>query len=400
MRARRSVVMVAAMGAVGLAARPAVAQEVTWHGQIRPRYEFRDPSGDGHDAFTSMRVRAGLDAALDPGVSVFIQLQDVRVWGEETSTLADFRADDFDLHQAYIHYRGRRLPWFEARVGRQETNLGGQRLVGAVDWTQQGRSFDGVRFDLTGGSKRVTAALLAYKLADATASTHTSDAEMYGAYATAKAVGPGDLDLYYLYDRALAADATRQSTFGARYVFAGALTGRVEGSLQRGDRAGAPVSAFMFGVRVGRAIAEGKSTATLWYDYLSGDGDPDDGETGVFSTLYATNHKFYGFADLFLDIPAQTGGRGLQDLALKVSWKPTGRMSVGADLHTFRAAEQGTLSTAHFADELDLTVSHQYTSHLALVAGLSLVRQDDALAEIGRLSQNMTWGYLMLNAAF
>ncbi len=30
-------------------------------------------------------------------------------------------------------------------------------------------------------------------------------------------------------------------------------------------------------------------------------------------TLFATNHKFYGFADLFLNIPRDTAGRGLRD---------------------------------------------------------------------------------------
>lgn len=56
---------------------------------------------------------------------------------------------------------------------------------------------------------------------------------------------------------------------------------------------------------------------TLWYDHLSGDDDPSDGTVRVFDTLFATNHKFYGLADYFLNIPVQTVGRGLQDLALK-----------------------------------------------------------------------------------
>ena len=81
---------------------PIAAQEVTVRGQLRPRYEFRDPSPTGGDGFTSMRARANISAALERNVHIFVQLQDVRLWGSETNTLGDFQADNFDLHQGYI----------------------------------------------------------------------------------------------------------------------------------------------------------------------------------------------------------------------------------------------------------------------------------------------------------
>jgi len=122
------------------------AQDVELNGQIRPRTEMRDLGGDDDRvAFTSMRVRAGFLASLERSVNVFVQFQDVRLWGEETSTLADFSADNLDLHQGYLELGFGEDGQITAKVGRQETNLGGQRLVGAVGWTPQGRSFDGVR---------------------------------------------------------------------------------------------------------------------------------------------------------------------------------------------------------------------------------------------------------------
>ncbi|MBT4502356.1 MAG: alginate export family protein, partial [Gemmatimonadetes bacterium] len=99
-------------------------------GQVRPRLEFRDPAAGGQDdSFTSMRVRAQLQTTLERDVSVFVQWQDVRLWGEETNTLGDFSADSFDLHQGYVDFGnvgGRSL---SIRLGRQEISLGGQRLV-------------------------------------------------------------------------------------------------------------------------------------------------------------------------------------------------------------------------------------------------------------------------------
>jgi hypothetical protein len=377
---------------------PAAGQDVRFSGQVRPRYELRDPVGGSSDSFTSMRVRAAVQALVDPNLSIFIQLQDVRAWGEEGNTLSDFRADNLDVHQAYLRYRGERLDWLTATLGRQETNFGGQRLVGAVGWTQQGRSFDGARVGIA--RDRATVSLIAYTLADATAPAHDEDAQLFGAYGTVAEVGPGALDVYLLHDRGTGDSPTSQSTFGSRWAFTGNVSGRFEVSLQRGDRAGTPVSAYMVGGRLGTTFAEDRAGLTLWYDYLSGDSDPGDGESGVFSTLYATNHKFYGFADLFLDIPAHTAGAGLQDMAAKVSWTVAEGVRLGADFHHFRAAQQGDLSTAHFANELDLTVSHRYSEHLGVTAGLSLVLQDDALAEIGRLSEDMQWLYIMFDAHF
>ena len=50
----------------------------------------------------------------------FAQIQDVRVWGEETNTLADFSADRFDLHQAWVEL---------GRVGALDTDASVVRMV-------------------------------------------------------------------------------------------------------------------------------------------------------------------------------------------------------------------------------------------------------------------------------
>ena len=63
---------------------PLAAQDVNISGQIRPRYEYRDPVDGAKDAFTSMRVRIGLKAEVDRNLSLFVQMQDVRLFGEET----------------------------------------------------------------------------------------------------------------------------------------------------------------------------------------------------------------------------------------------------------------------------------------------------------------------------
>lgn len=379
---------------------PAAAQELDFAGQVRPRYEFRDPTGaaGSADVLISMRTRASLRARLERGVSLFVQLQDVRLWGEERSTLADFSADHLDLHQGYLEIAfgkgdGR------ARVGRQEVSFGGQRLVGAVDWTQQGRSFDGARLTLADG--RGDLDLLGVRISDADAPGSDADHDFFGVYGVLDEVLGGALDLYALHDRRRGGGDLDRSTLGFRaHGAAGGITYRFEASYQTGSEGELDLAAFMLGGRVGATFADGRASATLWYDHLSGDDDPGDDEIGVFNTLYATNHKFYGFADLFLDIPSHTGGLGLQDLALKTSYRARNDLDLRVDLHAFRLAEELANGEARLGEEIDLTAIYRHSEGLTVQGGLSYVVQGDALAAIGRLSENATFVYLMLNAGF
>ena len=384
--------------AVLLVAGHATAKEITVGGQVRPRFEFRDPVAGSHDTFISMRVRAQVKASLERDVTVLVQLQDVRLWGGETNTLGDYSADHLDLHQGYFELGRLGDGQIGVRVGRQEIAFGGQRLIGAVGWTQQGRAFDGVRMMLAPESGKVD--LIAIRLGDATGARVNQDAYLAGAYGQIMKMEKAALDLYTFYNR-VSGGSTNQWTLGARLVGKpGGMAYRVEGSYQTGERGGQDVAAFMFGGRVGISVSEGKGQITLWYDYLSGDDAPGDGETKVFDTLFATNHKFYGFADLFLSIPNHTGGLGLQDLALKTKFAPQKGVSLGVNLHAFRTARKGSLTTSRLGEEVDVTLSYKYSSEVTFVGGFSYIVAKDGLAQINRATQDVKWGYVMTNVAF
>ncbi|MFV2006168.1 MAG: alginate export family protein [Longimicrobiales bacterium] len=392
----KAAVVVVALGMIS----PLAAQEVTFRGQIRPRTEFRDPAAEGAQSFTSMRVRVTMAALLEDDVSIVIQLQDVRIFGEETSTLGDFSADNLDLHQGFVDMGRFESAATAVRIGRQEVKLGGERLVGSVGWTQQARSFDGarVRFNRDWGSVD----FIGFKTAENLAEKVGTDAEFVGVYATVSSMESGALDLYGFYQRVREQADVDQATLGARFAGSGGrIDYRAEASLQVGDRGGDDVRAFMLGGRVGFGMGPAnKGRITLWYDYLSGDDTPGDGKARVFDTMFATNHKFYGFADLFLNIPVQTAGLGLQDFAVKGSLQARNDVKLGLDLHSFRLAKRGGTTTAHLAEEIDFTVTHRHSSNLGITGGLSVVIQADGFADIGRLTENATWGYLMLNATF
>lgn len=398
-RVPRGAVTWAAVLATGLAAGQGSAQELDVRGQVRPRLEVRDPGG-GEDAvaLTTMRVRAAVEAALEKGVSIVLQFQDVRTWGEETSTLGDFSADQLDLHQGYVRLSLGAAGRVAATVGRQETDFGGQRLVGAVGWTPQGRSFDGLRVTTAPSWGRLD--LIAYKLRESGVAD-APEADLLGAYGVFDIGQQNALDLYLLYDREAGLQRTDRVTYGGRFAGAArSLTYRGEVSLQAGDRRGADVSAYMVGARLGTSFADGRGTVALWFDLLSGDADDGDGETKVFDTLFATNHKFYGFADLFLDIPVHTGGLGLRDMAVKTGYELTESIEAAADLHQFDLAEKGGFATTSLGQELDVTLRYRYSANLSLSAGHSVVWSNNPLRTLGRASGTLHFGYLMLDATF
>ena len=373
------------------------AKEISFGGQVRPRAEFRDPVGAGYDVLTSMRVRAQMVAKLDRGVDAFVQIQDVRLWGEETNTLGDFDANNFDLHQGYVTLNKINDSGLSIRAGRQAISFGGQRLIGAVEWTQQGRVFDGVRATLK--NERTTVDVIGIRLADATAGLpHKNNAYLWGAYATLKAGEGQTVDAYGLYNR-VSGGVTDQYTLGLRCVGkAGGIVYRAEGAFQTGERGGSYVSAYMFGGRAGTSV--GKGQITVWYDYLSGDDNSTDRDVKVFDTLFATNHKFYGFADVFLNIPVHTGGLGLQDAAVKVAFPVAEGARLAIDGHAFMLAKKGAASSKRLGEEVDVTLSYKYSGEVTFVGGFSYVIAKQALADIGRLSDDMKFSYLMMNVAF
>jgi len=387
----------------------AAAQEVDlkFGGQVRPRFEYRNPLQlpDGSaENFTSMRTRFDLRAGLDDNLSAFIQIQDVRLWGSEGNTLGDFSADGLDIHQAYIDLGKAENGGFMGRFGRQEVNFGGQRLIGAVNWAQQARSFDGIRVGSGGSVGNID--FFAAKIQDNQALDVEQEADLVSAYGTWDISETQDLDLYWILDHreddeAVAGDQnTDRHTLGARWV--GSVSGftyRGEGSYQTGTVVGTDVSAFMLGARLGHGFG-GKGSVTLWYDYLSGDGDLGDDTIKVFDTLFATNHKFYGFADLFLNIPLHTGGRGLQDLAIKGAYRVNPEWTLKLDVHTFNMADKGSLTSGHFGEEIDVGASWKYNKYLNVSGGFAYVFQSDGWAEIGRLNEDLGWVYLMLDAKF
>ena len=387
----------AILGAVLLAGFPpgmAASQEVSVGGQVRPRVEHRTAPVRSSYELTTMRLRFRVEARPAPPFRILAELQDVRTWADGRSTPGSYTRHDLGLHQGFFDVTlGER---WSARVGRQEIALGGERLIGAVGWAQQGRSFDAVRTTLRTSVFNID--LFGARLTGG-ATDRVGPPAILGAYAVASG-GSHTLDTYGFLSLTRPVD-TQQLTSGLRaHGRLGSVTYRVEGAAQVGRRSGERVRGWMFGMRLGHALPQPFGNLSIWYDHLSGDAAPGDGTVRAFETLFATNHKFYGYADLFLNIPRDTGGRGLRDLALKGSLHGPAGIRIGADFHAFRVAEGSGLTTARLAEEVDITLSYDINSALTLTGGWSHVWGRRGLAEIGRDAGHYTFTYLMTSVVF
>ncbi len=384
-----------------LVAPPALAQGPTLavDGQVRLRGEWDGrTSATAADAATLSRIRLGVRVAADSALRVYLQLQDARAWGTESNTLTDASADQLDLHQGYVEL-GRPEGRFGARLGRQELSLGDERLVGPVGWTNTGRSFDGALVRMRDGRLEARAFWMVVAERDALIATGLDpqanegaddDGWLVGAFASVPA-GALTLEGTLLHDRNAVTDASWTAAVRAH---GGQATWRLDGTAAY--QFGRDRRAYLVSGRVGKEWP--RLAASVQVDYLSGDGEPTDPTRRAFHTLYATNHKFYGFMDYFLALPAQTAEAGLLDAQLRLE-VPTGPWRWRVDAHRFATAEPRAGSRA-LGTEIDLVGSRPVAKGAVLELGAAVFAPARLagvlLPAFAAGTRSTYWGYAQL----
>jgi hypothetical protein len=133
----------------------------TINGQVRTRTEARQGVGtpyikDSWPAyFTSQRTNLNIGYRWDK-MNFNVDLRDVRVWGQDASSISNADGSKLFLHQAWADVvlgttadTNARFQWFDnfsVKVGRQEIVYDDVRLLGNLDWLQQGRRHDAAIF--------------------------------------------------------------------------------------------------------------------------------------------------------------------------------------------------------------------------------------------------------------
>ncbi len=399
--------------------------EVSFDAEARLRPESRsdaDFNAAVRDdrSFVDQRIRLGV--RLEKGrLSAYVQAQDSRSWGSEASTASNER--NLDLHQGWVEWTDtdRR---FRVRAGRQELAYGEERLVGAFNWSNIGRSFDAVRLAWSAERWKLDA------FAARTASRgRTSDSQdLFGAYGSVLENRPAsqvEAYLLWLRDRLARAGELPGAGVGRTSIWTagGRVRGTVRGwsyglelALQAGDRATDAHEAWALASRAGyRFRSPLKPYLGAGFDAASGDGDPADGDSGEFENLFPTNHAFYGSMDY-------VGWRNVKDAVLRFRIEPAEKVVVQADFHDFALEDPagrwsdaggativpgvpGGAAGSDLGRELDLTVRVSFEGW-ALEGGLSrffageFPERASAFVPTAVRGDDSDWGYLMVTARF
>jgi hypothetical protein len=348
--------------------------EILVNGQLRPRLyahsgkDFRGADSEWREVVTQ-RARLGLMAEEASGLALKIEVQDARIWGEETDTLDDASANGFDVRQAFAV-----LPLLESlalKIGRQEIDLDGERLVSSVAWTQRGRSFDAARLTWSAFGEVLTLQGLYAKVEEtgrdpdgAVPFGRSGDTDFAGAHVSVEFLPEHEIAPVYLFRSDRSADEIRH-TIGTT------LRGRVRGLeygleafYQLGDLAGSAIDAFMAAARLSYTVAlDQKPRMSAWAETLSGGGgDP----AGTFDTLYGNNHDYYGEMDFFTTMAIDTANLGLVDLGGQLGSDIVEHLRAHADFHHFRSEDETPSGEQTFGNELDLSVRWDIHDHVSL----------------------------------
>ena len=293
------------------------SQRIELGGMVRVRGEMQrrsptPPDRDGRrtNELVLGRARLHADARIASDLRAFVELQDARIWGEEPGTVSD--TGGVDLSQGYVDFE---RVWDDTRVrvGRQAVSYSDQRFIGALEWSNPGRRFDGVTATHARGD--ATYDVFAYRLADGFAAGDPGDNDvgLVGGWA----VFPGVETLGTVEAFALLLNSSVQTpsevqpglaprdgltqfwTLGSRVHGKDADRGidwDFQGAVQTGDVGGDDLSAWALRGEIG--IEMGRGRLGFEADYATGEKRLDDGQRDQFQVLFPTNHGYYGIHDL------------------------------------------------------------------------------------------------------
>ena len=286
--------------------------------------------------------------------------------------------------------------------GRIEFNLGPQRLIGSVGWNNVGRSFDGGV--LSYSFEKINLHAFAFQIAESFLEGDSLDQTLGGIYADLNLVENYTIQPFIIVESILRTDNLDRYTLGF-YVKgrSGNLFHETEFAYQTGKMLvsgrAQDISAMMGALNVGYKFGgEQNPILILGIDYLSGDDNFADNDYKAFNTLYATNHKYYGYMDYFVNLPANTNGAGLTDIHAKFAFQPFEKINAGLNFHIFNSSADYNLlkgnSSTSYGNELDLTISYKSSDNLNVTGGFSLFLPGEIFEET-RGSDTSTWMYLM-----
>ncbi len=366
----------------------ALAGAIEVNGDIRYR-TFMDNTDFNSDTdayfWSEMRSRVNLSASNGDNLNFFMQMQDSRTIGNESSAIADNGM--YSMHQAYFTYSPCAASSFMA--GKFALGLHNERLVGKVGWSNVGRTFEGLVLNRTFDS--FTATFLGTQL------NETFNADMdHKLWGANFALDMFDVFGYWDFNENEDSDHSRMTVGIYRAHAWDAMDYEFMGAYQMGTYdADTDIAAMMFFAEFGFTLENGARVAAL-LDYTSGD-DASTEECEAFDNLFYTGHKFRGAMDYFVG----NNDEGLMDMAFKVSYPVTAAWGLSAAAHMFTYAEVAEGAEDALGNELDFAATYT-DGAFKWTNGLSMFITGDADVpnDTSSTGDNSMWFYSQFTASF
>ena len=351
---------------------------------VQARGRLEAPFGVGYvpdssDVYYLSRLRFDLGVRPTKWLRFFAQAQDSRAIGYDLGPKPASMFDPIDLRQAYVEIGGVEATPACVRVGRQEMQFGGGRLVSASEWSNTGRTFDAARLSLSASG--VKADFFGGSVIQPDSNRfdrHKPGDHLYGTY-----IGLGRLmpqavvEPYFLVKTNLGVngehgDLGNAHVYTSGFRVAGRLPARFDYSTeiahQWGFWAADGISATAGYHTLGwTAVPRGwRPRLSTDITHASGDGTYKDGNRNTFDQLYGGLHSQVGVAD-------QVGWRNIRNYKAGVDVTPTRKLKASVDFRElYLASTQDGLynssgtrvvlnrkaTSTHVGSELDLQASY------------------------------------------
>ncbi|KAA5543342.1 alginate export family protein [Adhaeribacter rhizoryzae] len=421
--------------------------QFTVSGQVRTRSELRNGQGTlttkeaAPAFFTSQRTRLNV-GYTGYRFKLFTAIQDVRIWGQDASTINRITPDANDgllVHEAWgeimLLDTTAAIENLSLKIGRQELVYDDSRLLGNLDWLQQGRRHDlallklehkgwmghlGVAYNQN--QERKASTIYNGIPTGYTAGTNgigTLYKSLQFLYLGRK-FGKGnasflilkdDFNKYHMDSTVRVLDKGTWSRVTSGFYVATNLSPKISftGSayLQGGkDKNGGKLRSHLVSAAAMYAVSPQLSVGP-GIDYTSGNNRVTPNATNrQFDPLYGTPHKFWGNMDYFY-VADGFGKNGLINYYLKSRYKLKDNLVMNLDAHQFVASNNVVNNDRvsldrNFGTELDLVVNYGLTKMINLEAGYSHFFATSTLASsavknVSNPDLQADWAYLMIN---
>lgn len=316
--------------------------------------------------------------------------------------------DSIALQNAYLDLKYPFSPETQLllRTGRQEVDLGKQRLVSSLAWVNSRRTFDGLRLQGSWNPFQVDAFYLQPVHVKSWDFNQSSPQQsLYGLYGHAP-VGALEAELYWLgLHKANAqyhdiSGIENRHTLGTRWatLFKKDWNAEFEGAWQWGMFTNQAIQAGFVATEVsyqpGQLERWANPRFSLGFDYASGDASREDKVLNTFNQLYPLAHAYYSISDVLARQNAVDARLGVQVFPLKA-------FQLSATLHQFwrasttddiygvagsRFREGGHRSAQTIGTAIDLVAKYKFSPQWDAEGGYSYFLPGRFIADSGQSS--------------